>query len=540
MQSQWVRRGVVANVFALGVAACGVPDAGVGQIELSLKGAGSQGGQYQLSSATFTVTGQATSTISGDPDTITQSLPVGVYSIKLENGWKLQKVAGTTTTDVTASISSANPQPFVVNSGQTTSLTWLFNVSGSSADADDLEVVAVSNGALSIALAAGEAAWSNIGVGSAHMCGLTATGGLRCWGDDSYGELGYTDGAGRTTVPATNVAVGVGRTVKRVVAGRGSSFTCALLDDATVKCWGYNGYGQLGYNDTTQRSVPADPAVNLGSSNTTKTIALGDNHTCVILDNNGVKCWGYNGYGQLGYGDSSTRSAPAATTVNLGAGTAAKSVVAGTSFTCALLANNSVKCWGLNNYGQLGYGDSTSRSAPADASVNLGTGRTAKRIVAGVSHVCAILDNDSAKCWGYNGYGQLGYGDTNNRLTPPDTAINVGNGHTVKALAAGNSHTCATLDDDTVKCWGSNGYGQLGYEDTNQRSAPPALAVNLGTGRVPRRLLAGTDQTCVVLTDNGVKCWGSNASGMFGAGLSGDRRGDQLSEMGDNMPEVLP
>jgi alpha-tubulin suppressor-like RCC1 family protein len=280
--------------------------------------------------------------------------------------------------------------------------------------------------------------------------------------------------------------------------------------------------------------------VNLGSSNTAKTVAVGELHTCVILDSNVVKCWGYNGLGQLGYNDTNSRSAPAAAGVDLGPGTAAKSIVAGSNHTCALLANNTVKCWGFNGNGQLGYGDTVQRNAPPSTTVNLGTGRTAKRIVAGLNFTCAILDNDTVKCWGANGNGQLGYGDTAQRNVPPDPTVNLGQGRTAKLIAAAANHTCATLDDDSVKCWGINSSGELGYEDVNQRSAPPALGVNIGTGRVPRRILANSSHTCVLLTDNSIKCWGYNDFGEFGVGTSGERRGDQLNEMSDNLPEVLP
>ena len=95
----------------------------------------------------------------------------------------------------------------------------------------------------------------------------------------------------------------------------------------------------------------------------------------------------------------------------------------------------------------------------------------------------------------------------------------------------------------TVSCWGQNSSGQLGYQDTNQRSAPPALGVSLGNGRLATRLIAGRDHTCVLLSDNGMKCWGVNSSGVFGTGGplgTTVNIGDQLNEMGDQLPEVLP
>jgi alpha-tubulin suppressor-like RCC1 family protein len=504
-----------------------------------LKGQGSLGNSYVLQGATFTITGPVNQSLSGDTDTVTDSLPVGQYTVKLENGWTLKKAADAGNAAVSAVLASANPQTFVINGSQTTSIMWMFNVSGATAGDDDAEIVAVSNGTANFTLTSGEEGWANFASGGVHTCAISKTGQLKCWGSNISGQLGYGDVTDRLAPAATAINVGVGRTVKRVVASVANNHTCALLDDATVKCWGNNSFGQLGYADSVTRNSPPDPVVNLGSSNTAKSIAVGSGFTCIILDTNGVKCWGLNSSGQLGYGDTTSRSAPAATTIVLGPGTAAKEVVAGSAHACALLADNTVTCWGANSVGQLGNCTNNNSLSPTSP-INLGSGRTAKRLAAGSNHTCAILDNDALKCWGTNSFGELGYGDTTSRSAPDAATVNLGVGRTAKLVTAGTDHTCALLDDNTVKCWGGNSSGQLGYEDTNQRSAPPALAVNLGTGRVARRLLASTQHTCVILNDNGIKCWGANASGLFGLGTSGETRGDQLNEMGDFLPEVLP
>src|SRR6185295_8790590 len=119
--------------------------------------------------------------------------------------------------------------------------------------------------------------------------------------------------------------------------------------------------------------------------------------------------------------------------------------------------------WGANSSGQLGYGDTAQRFDPGTTVVNLGAGRTAKRLAAGLNHTCAILDNDTLKCWGANSSGQLGYGDATNRLAPQDTPVNLGTGRTALLVTAGANHTCALLDDTSIKCWGTNSNGQLGY-----------------------------------------------------------------------------
>ena len=147
-------------------------------------------------------------------------------------------------------------------------------------------------------------------------------------------------------------------------------------------------------------------------------------------------------------------------------------VFAGYSHTCALLDNTSVKCWGRNNTGQLGIDNTTDMGDGAGEmalipTVNLGTGRTATAIAAGGYHSCALLDNASVKCWGLNNRGQLGIDNNTNMGNTSGsmdqlTGINLGTGRTATAISAGNEHSCSLLDNASVKCWGYNGYGQLG------------------------------------------------------------------------------
>ncbi|KAG2433214.1 hypothetical protein HYH02_012755 [Chlamydomonas schloesseri] len=191
---------------------------------------------------------------------------------------------------------------------------------------------------------------------------------------------------------------------------------------------------------------------------------------------------------------AATISSAAATSANI-------TISAGYEYTCALLDNGSVKCWGWNDDGQLGLGDTSYRGdGPGEMgdtlpAVALGTGRTATAISAGGLHTCALLDNGSVKCWGWNDAGQLGLGDTSHRGDGPGEmgnrlpAVELGTGRTATAISAGGLHTCALLDNGSVKCWGWNDYGQLGLGDTSWRGDGPGEmgnrlpAVSLGTGR---------------------------------------------------------
>jgi alpha-tubulin suppressor-like RCC1 family protein len=212
--------------------------------------------------------------------------------------------------------------------------------------------------------------------------------------------------------------------------------------------------------------------------------------------------------------------------VDLGYGRTVSSIASGSYFTCALMADNSVlKCWGSNSKGQLGIGDKFPRGNSPDemgeglAEINLGTGRSVKQVFAGAgSHACAILDDNTLRCWGDNQYGQLGLGDTSNRgddagemgyaLGPVD----LGNGVVAESLALGQSHTCALVaGSGQVKCWGYNQFGQLGYGDTTSRGdAAGEMGVNLtsvdlgGVGRYAKKIACGPHHTCALLDNDQV------------------------------------
>jgi len=344
-----------------------------------------------------------------------------------------------------------------------------------------------------------------------------------------------------------------GKTAKQIVAGEWH--TCIILNDDTLKCWGKGEYGALGYGDTNNRGdEPHEmgnnlPIVDLGTDKTAKQIAAGKQYTCVILNDNTVKCWGDRiGVGYVSYSLEMGDNLP---TVELGTGKTAKQLVAAMGHVCVILNDDTVKCWGKGQYGALGYGDTTSRTSPPSSTVDLGTGKTAKQIAASLfqNHNCVILNDDTVKCWGWGYWGQLGYGDTSTRGDEPNEmgdnlpTVDLGTGKTAKQVVAGSSHTCAILNDDTVKCWGG-GYGELGYGDSDNRGdeanemGDNLPTVDLGTGKTAKQIVAGGDNTCVILNDDTVKCWGrGHPYGQLGYGDT-STRGDEANEMGDNLPTV--
>jgi alpha-tubulin suppressor-like RCC1 family protein len=393
---------------------------------------------------------------------------------------------------------------------------------------------------------------------------------LRCFGDGRYGVMALGrdayigDEAGDMGAALPVINLGTGRTAKEI--GIGGDYACAILDNDSVKCWGANSYGQLGLGDTNDRGDHDNemgdnlPAVDLGAGRTAKGLAVGTYHACALLDNGSVKCWGYNGVGGLGLGDVDNRGDGAGemgdtlSAVSLGAGRTAVQISAGNSYTCAVLDNGSLKCWGYNGGGGLGLGDTADRGDGADMgdslpAIDLGSGRTATKVMASWLTTCALLDNATVKCWGSGAYGAHGGGSTSSigsasgHMGDSLTALDFGSGRTVRDVLEGVNHNCALLDNDTMKCWGYNAQGSLGLEhmntigDTAGEMGDSLPAVSLGTGRTVRALGAGYYNVCAILDNESLKCWGYNAEGQLGLGDINDR-GDAASEMGDSLPAV--
>ena len=402
-----------------------------------------------------------------------------------------------------------------------------------------------------------------VAAGTHHTCALGQAG-LRCWGWNGDGQLGLGDDVDRGGRPGTQPAQlaplrpnGDGA-IYAVAAG--GQHTCALLDGGRVKCWGGNEHGQLGQNDALGRDQ-ADTrlaAVQLGADRQAIAVAVSagrwDGHTCVILSRGQVLCWGDNSEGQLGrgdyrsVGDNRGRSVAQAPTVPLGPGHWALELALGAHHTCALLNTHRVRCWGENR-GQLGLGDRIARggdraSLAQLADVDLG-GQMAVAIAAGEAHTCALLQDGGVSCWGVGDAGQLGTGDRLSRLQPRGAdgslaRVRLTPGHRAVGITAGLKHSCALLDDGGVQCWGDN-HGSLGTGDRQAHGAQ-GLAANAALPRIDLpgpavSLSCGGDHTCAVLADGSLRCWGFNAHGQLGLGDAG-QRGSAPEHMGSALPAV--
>ncbi len=403
-----------------------------------------------------------------------------------------------------------------------------------------------------------------ITAGFSHTCALTTRGSVLCWGRNEYGALGNgTRTSSSVPVEVSGLASGV------TSISAGAHHTCALTRGGVVKCWGNNGYHQLGNGTTEDGLVPGEVP---GLSSGVIAIAAGIGHTCALMSKGRVTCWGDNEYGQLGDGATTSSSAPvevtglpsgvraistggyhtcALTTAGsvvcwgnlLGSGTPKNSLVpvevaglasgvtaisAGMVHTCALTNGGVIQCWGDNAYRQLGEGSTTGSSVPVQIA-GLASGVTA--IAAGSAHTCALTDAGGVKCWGYNGHGALGVGTATVVSVVPVDVSGLASG--VTAIAAGASHACALMRGGSVLCWGFNYHGQLGNGTTADSSVPVGVAFAAqepeptATARPagPLRIIsiaAGGSHTCALAGDGRVLCWGANWSGQLGDGTQKD------------------
>jgi cysteine-rich repeat protein len=327
----------------------------------------------------------------------------------------------------------------------------------------------------------------------------------------------------------------------------GDDHTCVLVEGGFVKCWGEGASGRLGYgnqNTIGDNELPSSVGfVDVGGKVTQ--LAAGRGHTCALLDTGKVRCWGFNAFGQLGYGNTNNigdNELPSSSgDVDLGSGVVVAQIAAGGDHNCAILTNGSLKCWGGNSSGQLGYGNTTrigdneTPSAVGTVSVNNSVGVTVLQVVMGSVHTCALLSTRNVRCWGANFNGRLGYGNTitigdnevPSSIANPDVLV----GGAVAELSASNSTTCARLDSGGVRCWGSgalvNGVsGNLGYatlQVVGDNETPNTSGdINLGASAI--RIATGSDAMCALLSPNQtnqfehIRCWGTNAA--LGLGLN--------------------
>jgi alpha-tubulin suppressor-like RCC1 family protein len=355
-------------------------------------------------------------------------------------------------------------------------------VTASYNDAKNKAVLTIGQGCLGATVPAAPTVTA-ITAGGFHSCARMSDGTARCWGVNFSGQLGDNTTT-YSTVPVTVVDPTDTAQALTGIASitAGSGHTCAVMTNGTARCWGVNSYGQLGNNTDTNSTVPVtvvDPTDTTQALTGIASITADGLHTCAVMTNGTARCWGGNDVGQLGNNTTSTSAVPV--TVLDPDGTDSlldvASIDAGANGTCAVMTDTTARCWGEGN----GYANgSLLPVTPIDpASGQALTGIT--NISAGTYYGCAALSDNTARCWNYNVYGQLGDNTTTNStgvvtvVDPTNTAQALTG---IASITAGGLHTCAVMTNGTARCWGRNldqrgdGGGQLGNGTTTNSNVP--------------------------------------------------------------------
>lgn len=335
------------------------------------------------------------------------------------------------------------------------------------------------------------------------------------WGANDVGQ----SGTGSTTTlqykaPSTIPLTAMGTKPVITAVSAGALHACAATSTSDIYCWGAGAGYRLGVpTSTANQPSPVQVQGTLIGSQPITAISSGTGHNCVVAGAKGY-CWGVNSYGQLGTGTTSLSSTPALVTGL--SGLSVTSISAGHASSCAV-ANAAAYCWGENSTGRIGNNTTVDSSVPIKVGGFL-AGKTVTEVSVGRNHACAVANGD-VYCWGNNNYGQLGNGNTTTWLVPTKvTGLPAGKAAT--GLSAGSTHNCVTVDG-IVYCWGGNSDGQLGNGTTTDSLRATAVA-GLLRGKIVTMVsaslddtTAGDSHTCALATD-AVYCWGYNLDGELG------------------------
>ena len=354
---------------------------------------------------------------------------------------------------------------------------------------------------------------SVLALGHYHSCSILDNGTAICWGHDGNEQLGDGGNSDRHLRPAEPVSSSDGSTYHSIFAKYRR--TCALEFSGPLFCWGQNDNGESGDGTTNVYSSPTIP-VEFPANRTVVTVGMGLHHTCAILDDGSLMCWGSDHDGKLGNGLEETSSQYTPVLVDIPDNRNAIAVEGGHTNTCVLFDDGGVMCWGRDHVGQNGDGGSASTTHSPGANVALPENRSAVDLSVGAYHSCAVLDDFSITCWGWNERGQIGDNSTTHAHSP--VMVKLPDGAKATDVDAGVWHTCAVLENSSVYCWGWNKHKQVsgsGWEiHIPQYVNETNSVVNV---------VAAETHTCALAENGTISCWGENSNGQLGIGSTHDK-----------------
>ncbi len=359
--------------------------------------------------------------------------------------------------------------------------------------------------------------------GDAHACARVTSyfgGGVVCWGDNTLYQLSNGTKGG---VNGNLVSVASEVPTESVDAGSGN--TCACSTAANVcQCWGNNKVGQCGIpNNSAVITSPQDlVATSTGGVDVILMAAsAGGSHGCAVSKQNQVYCFGDNTYAQLGQGLAPIAVPASATPLSVPFANAALWLSAGLNHTCVInkIGDQKVFCWGDNQFGQVTPGQQVPSLIGTPTQVTgFGGGGAAFALSAGANHNCLIInppntDQANVFCWGRNNSGQVGGGGK----IAGTTKINLPAGSYPISVAAGGNHTCVLTAGNNIYCWGSNTSGQLGNGGSGDSAAPVSVLLPKSVYNWNwKHISSGAAHSCATREDGTVWCWGSNVGGVLG------------------------
>ncbi len=359
--------------------------------------------------------------------------------------------------------------------------------------------------------------------GGTHTCILFSNNTVKCWGSNKFGQLGRNlVGEDFTSTPGlvTGLSVAAGERIVAISSGR--NHNCVLVSDNTVQCWGNNGNFQLG-RDTGEdifSRVPAEVAeLRLPPDVNVVALTTGYYISCAVLSNDAIQCWGDGVYGMLGR-EGSAQYVDYVKGLPPSGGRTVVKAQTGYGHTCILLSDGVIQCWGLNDSGQLNRDslyatwELTTVNGISPESFDIGE----FALAVGGSHNCILFSNNTVQCWGSNTYGELGWETVEDNSYEPGAVVGlaIDAGVSIVSLSIGENHSCALLSDGSAQCWGRNNEGQLGRNTGDEWShLPPGKVTGLDGVRI-MNLSLGSISTCAVVADGTVWCWGYNNMGQLG------------------------
>ncbi|MAQ71925.1 MAG: hypothetical protein CL565_06995 [Alphaproteobacteria bacterium] len=354
-------------------------------------------------------------------------------------------------------------------------------------------------------------AWLQVSVGDGHTCGIKDDGSAWCWGSAGSGRLGNNETSGSYLNPVA-VEDG-GATWSKISAG--VSHSCGIQNDGTAWCWGDNSYSRLGISSPYNQPVPV--RVNDGGV-TWLDISAGDRSSCGIQADGSGWCWGADNYSQIGDGATSTGHAEPYPLDDGGATWSSISV--GEKYACGVQTNGSGWCWGTESYGSLGNGGTESDVLASPTALDDGGATWSEIVAVKANNTCGIKDDDSAWCWGYDNFGELGNGAaiTGTQISPTE----VEGGDSWATIGSGNYHGCGIKTDGSGWCWGrSTSLGSLGNGTSSGSQHSPSPLDDGGATWIQSS--SWSRHSCAIKTDGTAWCWGYGLNGQLGDGDTENR-----------------